>query len=82
LKKTVLTGGPSGGKSTAADLLRREVGESIVVMSQVHKILYKDRLLRTGYVEASKAIQKEIIIQKSSCMISSNKETECLYLNG
>jgi len=32
--RIVLTGGPGGGKTTAADLFRREIGESVVVVSE------------------------------------------------
>jgi len=60
LKKIVLTGGPGGGKSTAAELFRREVGESIVVVPEAATMLYKGGLPRTDDIEASRAIQKAI----------------------
>ena len=30
--RIVLTGGPGGGKTTAADLFRREIGEKVVIV--------------------------------------------------
>ena len=38
--KVVLTGGPGAGKTTAADLLRREVGERIVVVPETATMLF------------------------------------------
>lgn len=38
--RVVLTGGPGAGKTTAADLLRREVGERIVVVPETATMLF------------------------------------------
>ena len=32
--KIVLTGGPGGGKTTAADLYRREIGDEVVIVPE------------------------------------------------
>ena len=33
--RTVLTGGPGGGKTTAIDFFRREIGDSVVVVPEL-----------------------------------------------
>ena len=38
--RIVLTGGPGGGKTTAADLMRREVGERIVIVPEAATMLF------------------------------------------
>lgn len=38
--RVVLTGGPGAGKTTAADLLRREVGDRIVVVPETATMLF------------------------------------------
>lgn len=38
--RVVLTGGPGGGKSTAADLLRREIGERVIVVPEAATMLF------------------------------------------
>jgi broad-specificity NMP kinase len=39
-RRIVLTGGPGGGKTTAADLMRRELGDRIVVVPEAATILF------------------------------------------
>jgi predicted ATPase len=39
-RRIVLTGGPGGGKTTAADLMRREVGDQIVVVPEAATMLF------------------------------------------
>jgi predicted ATPase len=36
----VLTGGPGGGKTTAADLLRREIGDRVIVVPEAATMLF------------------------------------------
>lgn len=38
--RIVLTGGPGGGKTTAADLFRREIGERVVVVPEAATLLF------------------------------------------
>lgn len=38
--RIVLTGGPGGGKTTAADLYRREIGDQVVVVPEAATLLY------------------------------------------
>lgn len=38
--RVVLTGGPGGGKTTAADLLRREIGDRVIVVPEAATMLF------------------------------------------
>ena len=38
--RIVVTGGPGGGKTTAADLFRREIGDSVVVVPEAASLLF------------------------------------------
>lgn len=38
--RIVLTGGPGGGKTTAADLFRREIGESVVIVPEAATMMF------------------------------------------
>jgi len=38
--RIVLTGGPGGGKTTAADLFRRELGERVVLVPESATLLF------------------------------------------
>src|SRR5687768_10782133 len=38
--RIVLTGGPGGGKTTAADLFRREIGDRVVIVPEAATILF------------------------------------------
>lgn len=56
----VLTGGPGGGKTTAADLYRREIGDDVVVVPEAATLLYLGGFPRTGETEVRKATQKAV----------------------
>lgn len=58
--RIVLTGGPGGGKSTAADLFRREIGEKIVVVPETATMLFTGGFPRVGEHKARAATQKAI----------------------
>lgn len=58
--RIVVTGGPGGGKTTAADLFRRELGEQVVIVPEVATILYVGGFPRTSDVEVRKYSQKAI----------------------
>lgn len=58
--RVVLTGGPGGGKTTAADLFRRELGEQVVVVPEAATLLYSGGFPRTGSVGVCEATQRAI----------------------
>lgn len=58
--RIVLTGGPGGGKTTAADLYRREIGEGVVIVPEAATILYLGGFPRAGEDEVKKATQRAI----------------------
>ncbi len=58
--RIVLTGGPGGGKTTAADLYRREIGEDVVVVPEAATLLYAGGFPRIGDWEVRQATQKAI----------------------
>ncbi|MFM2417923.1 MAG: hypothetical protein RL385_2646 [Pseudomonadota bacterium] len=58
--RIVVTGGPGGGKTTAADLFRREIGESVVVVPEAATLLFSGGFPRSNDVLASAAAQRAI----------------------
>jgi predicted ATPase len=60
LCRIALTGGPGGGKTTAADMLRREVGERIVVVPESATMLFSGGFPRCDEPEARRAVQRAI----------------------
>ena len=58
--RIVLTGGPGGGKTTAADLFRREIGEKVVIVPETATMLFKGGFPRLGEPEARMATQRAI----------------------
>jgi predicted ATPase len=60
LCRIVLTGGPGGGKTTAADMLRREIGDRIVIVPEAATMLFSGGFPRCEEVEARKAAQRAI----------------------
>jgi len=64
--RIVLTGGPGGGKTTAADLFRREIGESVVIVPEAATLLYSGGFPRAGTTGVREATQKAIYyVQKN-----------------
>lgn len=64
--RIALTGGPGGGKTTAADLFRREIGEQIVVVPEAATLLYSGGFPRQGNTKVREASQKAIYhVQKN-----------------
>lgn len=59
-KRIVLTGGPGGGKTTAADLLRRELGSRVVVVPESATILFGGGFPRAARQDANRAAQNAI----------------------
>jgi predicted ATPase len=58
--RVVLTGGPGGGKTTAADLYRREIGEEVVIVPEAATLLYLGGFPRGGENGVRKATQRAI----------------------
>ncbi|RME14478.1 MAG: hypothetical protein D6797_08740 [Bdellovibrio sp.] len=58
--RIVLTGGPGGGKTTAADLIRREIGEKIVVVPEAATMLFRGGFPRCKNSLARRAAQTAI----------------------
>lgn len=58
--RVVLTGGPGGGKTTAADLYRREIGEQVVVVPESATILYLGGFPRSNELDVRRATQRAI----------------------
>jgi predicted ATPase len=56
--RIVLTGGPGGGKTTAADLFRREIGEKVVVVPETATMLFTGGFPRVGEPKARTATQR------------------------
>ena len=55
--RIVLTGGPGGGKTTAADLFRREIGERVVVVPEAATLLFSGGFPRSGELHARRSAQ-------------------------
>lgn len=60
LCRIALTGGPGGGKTTAADMLRREIGERVVVVPESATMLFSGGFPRCEEAEARKSVQRAI----------------------
>ncbi len=58
--RIVLTGGPGGGKTTAADLFRREIGERVVVVPESATLLFSGGFPRSDQPRAAAAAQEAI----------------------
>ena len=58
--RIALTGGPGGGKTTAADLFRRELGERVVIVPESATILFGGGFPRRRELEARRSAQSAI----------------------
>jgi len=58
--RIVLTGGPGGGKTTAADLFRREIGERVVIVPEAATLLFSGGFPRSTEPLALRATQTAI----------------------
>lgn len=64
--RIVLTGGPGGGKTTAADLFRREIGERVVIVPEAATLLFSGGFPRYSDEMAGCAAQRAIYhVQKN-----------------
>ncbi len=58
--RIALTGGPGAGKTTAADLFRREIGERVVVVPEAATLLYSGGFPRVKEPAARRATQSAV----------------------
>lgn len=58
--RIALTGGPGGGKTTSADLFRREIGDSVVIVPEAATILFQGGFPRSKEASALRHIQTAI----------------------
>jgi len=58
--RIVVTGGPGGGKTTAAELFRREIGERVVVVPEAATLLFSGGFPRSSDLIARRAAQRAI----------------------
>lgn len=58
--RIALTGGPGGGKTTAADLFRREIGERVVIVPEAATILFQGGFPRSRESHAARFAQTSI----------------------
>ena len=64
--RIVLTGGPGGGKTTAADLFRREIGDRVVIVPEAATMLFSGGFPRCQEPHALHASQRAIYhVQKN-----------------
>ncbi len=59
-RRIVLTGGPGDGKTTAADLFRREIGDRVVIVPEAATILFQGGFPRSREPQASRFAQTAI----------------------
>lgn len=59
-KRIVVTGGPGGGKTTAVDLFRREIGDAVVVVPEAATLLFSGGFPRSDDPAARRAAQRAI----------------------
>ncbi|MCP4872521.1 MAG: AAA family ATPase [Proteobacteria bacterium] len=64
--RIALTGGPGGGKTTAADLFRREIGDDVVVVPEAATLLFSGGFPRVDTEQARRAGQAAVFhVQKN-----------------
>lgn len=64
--RIVLTGGPGGGKTTTADLIRREIGDHVVIVPESATTLFAGAFPRVTEPAAQRSVQRAIFeVQRS-----------------
>lgn len=58
--RIALSGGPGGGKTTAADLFRREIGDQVVIVPEAATILFQGGFPRSKQPEAARVAQMAV----------------------
>jgi predicted ATPase len=80
-RRIVLTGGPGGGKTTAADLFRREISDAVVLVPESATMLFAGGLPRVDELHAQCAAQNAIFhTQRSLEVIQSTLFPERILL--
>jgi len=80
-KRIVLTGGPGGGKTTALDLIRRELAGKIACVPEAATMMFSGGISRSKDIEVLKAQQTAIFnLQKHLEDIQRAAHPECLIL--
>ena len=59
-RRVVVTGGPGGGKTTAVDLFRREIGDAVVVVPEAATLLFAGGFPRSSDEAVGRATQRAI----------------------
>ena len=59
-RRVVVTGGPGGGKTTAVDFFRREIGEQLVIVPEAATMIFSGGFPRSGEAHACMAAQRAI----------------------
>ena len=64
--RIVLTGGPGGGKTTAADMFSREIGDRLTLVPESATILFAGGFPRVAESDAQRSVQRAIFeVQRS-----------------
>ena len=72
--RIVLTGGPGAGKTTAADLLRREIGDKIIIVPEAATMIFSGGFPRSKHPESQKVTQETIYhIQRNLELVQSKR---------
>jgi predicted ATPase len=59
-RRVVVTGGPGGGKTTAVDLFRREIGDAVVVVPEAATLLFAGGFPRSDDDAVGRATQRAV----------------------
>jgi len=79
--RVVLTGGPGGGKTTAADLFRREIGDDVIVVPEAATLLFSGGFPRPAEPPAARSAQVAIYhVQRNLEDIQASQYPERLLL--
>src|SRR6476659_1791324 len=79
--RIVLTGGPGAGKTTAADLFRREIGERVVVVPEAATLPFSGGFPRVTEAQARRSTQSAIYhLQKNLEDVQSARFPERILL--
>lgn len=60
IHRIALTGGPGAGKTTAADLLRRELGDRVIIVPEAATMIFSGGFPRYEQIDARRSTQKTI----------------------
>jgi hypothetical protein len=79
--RVILTGGPGGGKTTAADLFRREIGDRVTLVPEAATLLFSGGFPRPDEPDAQRSAQRAIFqVQRSLEDISAAQHPNRLLL--